>query len=429
MAKYTIELGKLIELGYKLPLGDYPIFDEAYRDYLNRKIIDHYYFREIGLETPDRFAFYLRRTMNEVMPYYNELYKSQLMEFDPLASEFYAEGSVSDKRRDYKNYEHGAGKRGETTGDVFTSNQDTKTSLDKTTHATGNETGEYAKKGDRKDDTVFDKTTDTGTKRVDDLKQTETGQDVLTNALKETVKQSTTDNTLTTNNLHTKQVDDGTSENTRKSVGSNDTVFSDIPQAGIETKVVTAPDGTVTRTSKGYATTTTNEDTTENTTDKGKTHNQRDIDNTGTVKVDETGSLDSTKDNTGTATTDKTKSITNDNTVTGTENTVEHSTTGFTDAWNESGNDKRDTVDDYTEGVKTTANVKEDTQRNIANNSEYANDKTNKGITNEVVNNTLSGKGRKGVSPADLIMKYRESLINVDMMVIDELEKLFMGVY
>lgn len=68
----------------KLGLSEYPIFDEDYRRLLNDKIIDHFYFREIGFETVAQFAWYLRRTMNEIMPYYNEMYVTQMQITDPL---------------------------------------------------------------------------------------------------------------------------------------------------------------------------------------------------------------------------------------------------------------------------------------------------------------------------------------------------------
>lgn len=68
----------------KLGLDKYPIFDEDYRRSLNDKIIDHYYVREIGSETAGLFALFVRRTMNEEMPYFNQLYESTLLKFDPL---------------------------------------------------------------------------------------------------------------------------------------------------------------------------------------------------------------------------------------------------------------------------------------------------------------------------------------------------------
>lgn len=68
----------------KCSLMGYPIFDEGHRTPLNQKILDHYWMREIGQETPDMFLFFLRRKMNEIMPYYNQLYKTEQLAYDPL---------------------------------------------------------------------------------------------------------------------------------------------------------------------------------------------------------------------------------------------------------------------------------------------------------------------------------------------------------
>lgn len=103
MSKYTTQLRWVIEqeqgdvpysaderylqrVYRKLGLTEYPIFDEDYRDTLNAKILDHFYFREIGFETVAQFAWYMRRTMNEIMPYYNELYIAIGKIDDPLSN-------------------------------------------------------------------------------------------------------------------------------------------------------------------------------------------------------------------------------------------------------------------------------------------------------------------------------------------------------
>lgn len=67
-------------------LSDYPIFEDDYRAPLNRKILDHFWMREIGHETPDMFLHRLGVKMREVMPYYNQLYVSTRLEFDPLST-------------------------------------------------------------------------------------------------------------------------------------------------------------------------------------------------------------------------------------------------------------------------------------------------------------------------------------------------------
>ena len=63
---------------------DFPIFDETYRTPLEIKILKHFYTREIGFETFGLFQLNLDTLLNELMPYYNELYKSALYEFNPL---------------------------------------------------------------------------------------------------------------------------------------------------------------------------------------------------------------------------------------------------------------------------------------------------------------------------------------------------------
>lgn len=62
----------------------YPIFDEAYRSVLESKILKHFYTREIGAETVGLWKLWLNTRMNEIMPYYNKLYKSELLDFNPL---------------------------------------------------------------------------------------------------------------------------------------------------------------------------------------------------------------------------------------------------------------------------------------------------------------------------------------------------------
>lgn len=62
----------------------YPIFDVNYKATLETKIIKHYYFREIGAESYGQFKFWLERRMCEIMPYYNQLYQSELLKFNPF---------------------------------------------------------------------------------------------------------------------------------------------------------------------------------------------------------------------------------------------------------------------------------------------------------------------------------------------------------
>jgi hypothetical protein len=63
---------------------DFPIFDEDYRAVIETKIIKHYYTREISEETVGLWKLRLNTKMNEIMPYYNQLYKAWSVDFNPL---------------------------------------------------------------------------------------------------------------------------------------------------------------------------------------------------------------------------------------------------------------------------------------------------------------------------------------------------------
>lgn len=77
MAKYTTQIRSVVESGYPLFDFDYPIFDEAYKGVLEQKIINRYFFREIGFETLGQFKHFLKTKLNEIMPYYNQLYLTE----------------------------------------------------------------------------------------------------------------------------------------------------------------------------------------------------------------------------------------------------------------------------------------------------------------------------------------------------------------
>lgn len=62
----------------------FPIFDENYRSVLETKILKHYYTREIGLESVGLWKLKLETKLNEIMPFYNQLYKSELLDFNPF---------------------------------------------------------------------------------------------------------------------------------------------------------------------------------------------------------------------------------------------------------------------------------------------------------------------------------------------------------
>lgn len=83
----TVELGDILASGVNLWDFEYPVprkvveyngktctvdFD---KDRLQEKIENHYRFRQIGFETVGRFKHYLKTRMQEIMPYYVQVYE------------------------------------------------------------------------------------------------------------------------------------------------------------------------------------------------------------------------------------------------------------------------------------------------------------------------------------------------------------------
>ena len=61
-----------------------PFFDEEYRSVLCQKILKHYYLREICCETVGMWVLWMNTRLEEIMPYYNQLYESAKIEFNPM---------------------------------------------------------------------------------------------------------------------------------------------------------------------------------------------------------------------------------------------------------------------------------------------------------------------------------------------------------
>lgn len=201
MSKYTTELRYICEsyaglsesvglsrvddiITAALPLlfdFDFPIWDNAYKPVLERKIVQHYYTREICAETVGLWKMWLKNKLQEIMPYYNQLYASTLIDYNPLndvdytktgnteqastgnttASERVEEtNDVSDILRktgnDTKTIDETVAKTSEFNGEVTTADQ-----LTETTSSQGQTTNQYAgTSGNAFSDTPNSKLTD-----------------------------------------------------------------------------------------------------------------------------------------------------------------------------------------------------------------------------------------------------------------------------
>ena len=84
------QIDDVISNSWNKIFDNFPIFDESYRSVICGKILKHYYTREISAETVGLWQLWLNTRMGEIMPYYNKLYESALLEFDPFKDTNYS---------------------------------------------------------------------------------------------------------------------------------------------------------------------------------------------------------------------------------------------------------------------------------------------------------------------------------------------------
>ena len=79
MSRYTIELRHIIKSS-SLFNFDYDFYTDSdiIKSKFEQKFIDEYYFHEIGQETVARFQHRLRTRLNKIMPYYKQLYDTEI---------------------------------------------------------------------------------------------------------------------------------------------------------------------------------------------------------------------------------------------------------------------------------------------------------------------------------------------------------------
>lgn len=120
MSKYTTQLRYICEekAGLLESTGNYnkviadswnkiikpetALFDPNYAAVLYPKILKHYYFDEIAHETVAHFIFRLNTKLDEILPYYNQLYRSALIEFEPLGDTDY---TITGNREDNNTFD------------------------------------------------------------------------------------------------------------------------------------------------------------------------------------------------------------------------------------------------------------------------------------------------------------------------------------
>lgn len=423
MSQYTTQLRYILQnpqwTDERLGLSSYPIFDEDYRITLNNHIKDYFYFEEIGFETPARFCFKLRQKMNLIMPYYNKLYESELLKIEPFLN-ISTENELIEKivvaLKELTN------KNSNATKNVNASNKkqdDSKRTLSE--NSTNTETSEKTSKNQ-----LVSKDEHGGT--ITDTK-VENGDTVITYNSNNTEKRDlkTTDTTanesaVNSTNSSAKTYDNYKENTTHSSTETDDNttkeISSDTPNGLLNDFSMTAAkyadnakintvdnskknNGTDAKTITGSVNDTGNNNSTET-----KSENKNGTD-TGSITTEKSGHDDTSIKNHVIATT------TNDNSTLDKSETIDYS-----DSVNTKNVFEKNNVDVYTDTQATTDKI---TELNalideLIHSLDSTNDKNTKNTT----------KGFSGITMSKMLLEFRETFINIDMMIIEELKDLFM---
>lgn len=385
---------EVIKKAGKIIFKDYPIFSEEYRSTLNSNILGHYFMDEIGLETVGLWQYRLNQKMVEIMPYYNQLYLTTLWEIDPFSNMDYTvdhDGSSDDIADDKRNI----------------NKNDTSDSTTSNTHNGWQNGHSHNYDGSHKQD-VADSNTGSDYTDSEDGTVKYGGQDVATTHHNNDMTTVTNNNLKTTDNYNQlRDIQDGSVTHGYNSTMTKDglNVYNDTPQGNI-----------INIKSVDFATNVTADNVSDKHTGTDTdTYNALATTKTGSVDHTTTGSVTTTHSGEPDTTTVYGKNVSSNSTKTGNSTSNKHDTlssdvTGYSDTKNED-------ADGSTDAGKSTSKYKSET-----------NDKYNSAKHNE--NEYLDHyKGRNGITMAQALKEYRETLINIDLMIIDDLKELFMCVY
>lgn len=384
-------LGELAMMGYPLFDDTWDTYVPEYKSALCEKIKRYYWFNQIGAETPDRFRHFLNAELERKMPYYNQLYASQLIKFDPMLN--YA---LKTQGRKIENLCRVASTDNTAIGKAlrnFVNSANVDGTFD------GNLTGKYGKDSTRN---ITDDLTKSEKESI--IKE---GTEDITDTKSITVNTEGTEDSTTTG---TKGVtgsgsESGSSNETKETTGSKVQLYSDTPQKDLSKNSIRWD----------YLTNATNITTSEDMTDA--ITNSREYSNKEDTSTTDILDKDTTKKETTAETDVRDRDYTED----------------ITDNKDTTQNDK--TKDEYTEGRDTTEDTKHKTNEKTSENGkedsfkvDESSARTDEKHTKDEGNNEFTS-GYMNISAADLLKAFRDTFINVDEMIIKDLRFLFMEVF
>lgn len=437
MSKYTYKLGELHESGFNVFGFEYPMI-AGHRKQFESKFILHFYDEEIGFENPEQFRRRLMAKLNDIMPYYIELYKTENLIDNPFLT--YKMETSYNRGEDTKLFTKSINnqivesneRNSKTSDNDFVSKTITDNVTDKTSHEGYNENGELNRTIDYTSDQKTDEnikthsTTNETTETVENSKQTEHTSSVADSVVDKTNK-TDYDSSSSNEQDTTKKEDYNETHSDTKII-----LYSDTPQENFVIGDNTGAPDYIPLSS--YATTYTREN------NNGSVKYDKDI----TEKVKGKGSENSTNNSKSNETGNNTSS--SDKTV-NFDKTINSETNSETNTDTERGL-KFNQVDETKERANTNTNGTDDIESNSKSNtkvnSEYEDkfietgNKSNKEdkVTSETVDELID-KDIKGVRSqsgftkdiSNLLISFRNTFINIDLQIFDECSKLFMGVY
>lgn len=351
---------------------DYPLFDNSYKPVLEKKILMHYYTREISEETVGLWKLRLCDKLNLIMPYYNQLYESALIDFDPLIDVDYTRHKKLDKTGNNDITTH------ENRNKDYTDNT-VKDYIDNTIDNKVKNTNENVSYTDY--DNTDSNTIESG---INNVSKNESG-------IEQNNSVETKHDTENYNKTGSKSGTDNTSTD-----GTKYQLYSDTPQGslvGVENETYLT---NVTKTIDSGS----NTDIT-----KSETISEQDVNNIDGV-IDKNGNISKANDT----------------------NSVEtkHNTVTDSEISNKTGNRTVENVDNSVDTGLKSGNSTNSNSGNVQN----VNDSLKVygyNTTDEYVD-TITGK-RGSYSFSKMLMDFRQTFINIDRMIIDELSDLFFGLW
>lgn len=425
------------------------VYDNAEdRQELFRKILEHYWEYEIGAMTPADFIRRLNRKLREVMPYYNQLYATEKVKFDPLIDVDYTKvGQSHESGENSGTLQSDVAHTGKDQDNTAHRGHDD-TTLTKSGADTVESSTDFNTERATSEKTILDGET-SNTQQTTDVKTVITDKDgTLNNTTTVNDKTETTSETETANTSATTsktETDNITTDNgSTGKTGSHSATIQDVAGGTAYDYYNDTPQGMTAGLDSGYLShyeKHTKSGPTNTRTDTGTTSENTTVNNKNVLDGETKGTSNTTEN--GSSGTDSTVTLTGKTIAAGTS--TEDTTESTNDKVNISGATTTDNIttvagsttgEDTTEGTTTTT-YGNTTEGTTVLNSDYNTDHiygSNIGTEQETAGEYssqgdetmhIAGKFNSGRTYAEMIAQWREILINIDMQVIESIKPLF----